>query len=257
MSTENLFRILVVDDNPAIHDDFRKVLTRGGNHDDTFAQAEARLFGRVAEANEKTQFLLDNAQQGEEALAQVQAAVAAGQPYAVAFVDIRMPPGWDGVETTARLWEADPQLQVVICTAYSDYSWESLLARLHHSDRFLILKKPFDAIEVKQLAQSLTTKWVLARQAKLRQRELEFMVNERTKELQDALAKVKTLSGLLPICASCKKIRDDKGYWNSLEGYISQHSEATFSHGLCPDCTQRFFPEPVEGDAGESSRQPG
>ena len=63
------------------------------------------------------------------------------------------------------------------------------------------------------------------------------------KELQNALAKVKTLSGFIPICASCKKIRDDKGYWNQIEAYISEHSEAEFSHSLCPECLQKLYPE--------------
>ncbi len=62
-------------------------------------------------------------------------------------------------------------------------------------------------------------------------------------ELQKALKKVKTLSGFLPICASCKKIRDDKGYWNQIEAYISEHSEAEFSHGICPECAQKLYPE--------------
>jgi PAS domain S-box-containing protein len=62
-------------------------------------------------------------------------------------------------------------------------------------------------------------------------------------ELQEALAKVKTLSGFIPICASCKKIRDDKGYWNQIEAYISAHSEIEFSHSLCPECAKKLFPE--------------
>ena len=61
--------------------------------------------------------------------------------------------------------------------------------------------------------------------------------------LQSSLAKVKTLSGLLPICAACKKIRDDEGYWNQIEAYIHKHSEATFSHGICPECAKRLYPE--------------
>ncbi len=71
-------------------------------------------------------------------------------------------------------------------------------------------------------------------------------MNERKKliiELQDSIAAVKTLRGLLPICASCKKVRDDKGYWNQIESYITEHSEAEFSHGLCPDCSQKLYPE--------------
>ena len=63
------------------------------------------------------------------------------------------------------------------------------------------------------------------------------------KELQDALADIKTLSGLVPICANCKKIRDDKGYWMQLEGYLQEHSHAKFSHGVCPDCMQKLYPD--------------
>ena len=62
-------------------------------------------------------------------------------------------------------------------------------------------------------------------------------------QLQEALAKIKTLSGFLPICASCKMIRDDKGYWNQIETYIQNHSEAEFSHSICPDCAKRLYPD--------------
>jgi len=62
-------------------------------------------------------------------------------------------------------------------------------------------------------------------------------------ELREALANVKTLTGLLPICAGCKKIRDDKGYWNQVDSYVSRHSEATFTHSLCPDCSKKYFPD--------------
>lgn len=74
--------------------------------------------------------------------------------------------------------------------------------------------------------------------------------NEREKligELQEALTKVETLSGLIPICASCKKIRDDQGYWNRIEDYLSGHSKATFSHGICPECARRLYPQDCQG----------
>ena len=71
----------------------------------------------------------------------------------------------------------------------------------------------------------------------------EEALRTRTTELENALADVKQLSGLLPICASCKDIRDDKGYWNAIERYISTHSDATFTHGLCPDCAKRLYPD--------------
>ena len=102
----------------------------------------------------------------------------------MAFVDVRMPPGWDGVETTAQIWQKYPDLQVVICTAYSDYSWEEMLKKLGYSDRLVILKKPFDSIEVLQLAISMTEKWRLYHQAKLRLDDLETMVGERTVALK-------------------------------------------------------------------------
>jgi PAS domain S-box-containing protein len=78
---------------------------------------------------------------------------------------------------------------------------------------------------------------------KRHEQQLEEVVEERTRDLREALAKVKTLSGFIPICASCKKIRDDKGFWNQLEAYLSAHSEMEFSHSLCPECTRRLYPE--------------
>ena len=72
---------------------------------------------------------------------------------------------------------------------------------------------------------------------------LESKVKERTQELEDALSEVKKLSGLLPICSHCKKIRDDKGYWNQIEGYIQSHSDAKFSHGICQECAKKYYPD--------------
>lgn len=72
---------------------------------------------------------------------------------------------------------------------------------------------------------------------------MEEMVQDRTRELTEAMDNVKTLKGLLPICASCKNIRDDKGYWTQIENYIHTHSDAQFSHGICPDCAQKLYPD--------------
>lgn len=71
----------------------------------------------------------------------------------------------------------------------------------------------------------------------------EEKLGELVKELQDALKKVKTLSGLLPICASCKKIRDDRGYWTQVEVYVRDHTEADFTHSICPECAQKLYPD--------------
>ena len=175
-------RVLVVDDTAAIHEDFRKILAPGQHA--PLDAAEHTLFGEPQPP--RWSFELDFAFQGEEALRRVRAAVDASLPYAMAFVDMRMPPGWDGMETVEQLWRVDPQLQVVICTAYSDHPWPELLDRLDVQDRLVILKKPFDLIEVSQLARMLCTKWSLARQVERRAQEQEGTV-ERLRASEDSL----------------------------------------------------------------------
>jgi diguanylate cyclase (GGDEF)-like protein/PAS domain S-box-containing protein len=179
-------RILLVDDLPSIHEDFRKVLVSTAPVSN-LAELEAALFGTAPPTpTESIVFEMDSAFQGEEALEKLKSARAAGRPYAMAFVDVRMPPGWDGVETVENLWKEDPDLQVVLCTAYSDHAWPAVLAHLEMRDRLLILKKPFDPIEVYQLVSTLTTKWNLARQASFKMNLLEQAVEERTRELSNA-----------------------------------------------------------------------
>jgi PAS domain S-box-containing protein len=177
-------RILIVDDNPAIHEDFRKILcpTRPGKSE--LQGLKAALFDKAPKAATTIDFELASAFQGQEALALVTQSVADGRPFAMAFLDVRMPPGWDGVETAARLWQVSPQLQIVICTAYSDYSWDDMRARLDQPDSLVILKKPFDNVEVQQLAHAMTKKWLLSHQAQLKLSELESMVKDRTRELE-------------------------------------------------------------------------
>ncbi len=133
---------------------------------------------------------MDSAFQGEEALLLARTARQQGRPYALAFVDIRMPPGIDGVETTSRLWKEDPDIQVVICSAYADYSWEEMMQRLGLSQRLLILRKPFDGIEVRQLAFALTEKWELLRSNRLHMEDLARAVDERTRQLTAANARL-------------------------------------------------------------------
>ena len=185
-SFEKNRRILVIDDNRAIHDDFRKVLGGAAVESTALAEAEVALFGERAPTIQPASFQIDSAFQGQEGLAMVQRSLQEKQPYAVAFVDVRMPPGWDGVETTQKLWEVDPDLQVVICTAYSDYSWDEMCHKIGNSDRFLILKKPFDTVEVLQLANALAEKSWLQQEVKRQVDELEMKVTERTAELKGA-----------------------------------------------------------------------
>jgi len=177
-------RILIVDDNPAIHDDFRKILGEQVPAVSRLMELETRLFGPSDVPVKRATFRLDSAYQGQDGLRMLQKAMEEKDPYALAFVDVRMPPGWDGLETLEHFWKCCPDVQAVICTAYSDYSWEQITKRLKQSDNLLILKKPFDAIEALQVAHAMTKKWELGRQAKLRMEDLDRMVIERTQELQ-------------------------------------------------------------------------
>lgn len=269
------FHLLVIDDNRSVHDAFRKILCPGLAIDAALESAERVLFDAPAPAARRPPFEMDSAYQGAEGLELVQSALRRGRPYAMAFVDVRMPPGWDGIETTAKIWAIDPDLEIVICTAYAGCSWDEMVARLGQSDRLVILKKPFETVEILQLASALTEKWCLHEEVKGRLKHLESLVAERTgvlettnerlaaeiverkqaqaareqliAELQEALAKVKLLSGLVPICSSCKKIRDDQGFWKQVETYVAEHSEAKFSHGPCPDCARQLYRELYEG----------
>ncbi|TVQ98790.1 MAG: response regulator [Desulfovibrionales bacterium] len=158
------YRILIIDDNVAIHEDFRKILERSRPSEDMLREMESELFGQEDTAVASADFVIDSAAQGKEGLEMVRRAKNENRPYALAFVDGRMPPGWDGIETIARLWEVSPELQVVFCTAYADYAWRDIQGVLGSSDNLLILKKPFDNAEVHQLAHALTRKWDLNRE---------------------------------------------------------------------------------------------
>lgn len=175
-------RILLVDDNTSIHEDYRKILGKT-NKSGGRMLLRAELLGGDAKAKLTPEFEITSAFQGKEALDLVSTASAEGRPFSVAFVDMRMPPGWDGVETIEHLWKADSSLQIVICTAYSDYSWDEIVQRFEHTDQLLLLKKPFDVSEVWQLACSLTEKWHLSQMARKKVDELEVLVKHRTAEL--------------------------------------------------------------------------
>jgi two-component system, cell cycle sensor histidine kinase and response regulator CckA len=190
-------RILVVDDNASIHDDFRKILAPPSVRSESLQAAEAALFGDTPKPTMHKAFEIDSAFQGEEALEKVRSASAAGRPYALAFVDVRMPPGWDGVETITRLWAAAPDLQIVICTAYSDYSWHDIAARAVAPHSMVVLKKPFDNIEVLQLAHALCHKWLMTAQAKAHTAQLEEMVKARTAQLSAEIAERKRTEEVL------------------------------------------------------------
>ena len=177
-------RILVVDDQESILEDFRKIF--GVDEEAaSLRNARAAFFGDEGERVDAPQFVVTTASQGEEGIQLVREAAAEEQPFAMAFVDVRMPPGVDGVQAIRGIWENDPDLQVVICTAYSDYSFDEIVNELGNTDKLLILKKPFDPVEVRQLAAALVDKWNKAQAVREQIEELKH-ANERAEEASRA-----------------------------------------------------------------------
>ena len=177
-------RILVVDDNPAIHGDFRKILGPPSAANSALEAAEAFLFEQDEKAHRPLEFELSSAFQGMEGVELVRKSVLTGKRFAMAFVDVRMPPGIDGIETTELIWQADPDVQIVICSAFSDYSWAQMLRKLGQSDKLIILKKPFDNIEATQMATAFTAKWRLTQEARARVEGLEKRISEHASALE-------------------------------------------------------------------------
>ncbi|KTD51227.1 EAL domain-containing protein [Legionella quateirensis] len=186
--------IMIIDDNPAIHQDFIKVLTSTTRveevsdldkqlfDDDLPGVVDSELF------NSLPKFIFETAYQGKEGVEKIKKSLLEGLHYSLAFVDIQMPPGWDGIETIKHMWKVDPDIQVVICTAYSDYTWEETVKELGIGDNYLILKKPFDLVSVRQLACALSRKWTLAQAAKRNTEMLQNTIEQRTESLQQSLS---------------------------------------------------------------------
>ena len=149
------------------------------------------------------------------------------------LMDIMLKGPMNGIQA-AHLVRVELSLPVIFLTANSD---EAVLEQAKISEPFAYLFKPF---EERQLRTNIEMALYKSRMERERERLM--------KELQDALAEIKTLSGLLPICAWCKSVRDDSGYWMRVEQYVEAHSKATFSHSVCPECTSRYFgPEAMGG----------
>lgn len=159
MTRENTRRILIIDDSEAIHRDFRRVLSPARSPGlDQLAQLEEELLG-ASPGRDKTPeqaFEVDSAFQGEEGVAKVTQAIQEGRPYALVILDYRMPPGWNGVETLRHLRKVAPSVPVMLCSAYTDYSWEEIRREFGGSPLLSELRKPFDSWELRQRAQALT-----------------------------------------------------------------------------------------------------
>jgi CheY-like chemotaxis protein len=151
-------RILVIDDSEEIHKDFSRLLCPSKDTDWVeMSRMEALLFGpnSSSENASSEDFELDAAYQGQEGLAKIREAMAAGRPYDLVFLDYRMPPGWNGFETLRHLRQVAPSLPVVLCSAYSDYSWEELSREFSEDPSLKELRKPFGKNELHQVTRSL------------------------------------------------------------------------------------------------------
>jgi diguanylate cyclase (GGDEF)-like protein/PAS domain S-box-containing protein len=194
MTNDNTrFRIIVIDDNAAIQQDFIKILTTSKvlTSDAELELLNQSMFGQANTESLLDQFEIDTASQGQEGVEKIKQALEQGRPYSLAFVDIRMPPGWDGVETIKHIWALDKDIQIVICTAYSDYSWEETVKHLGQTDCLLILKKPFDNVSVRQLTCAMTKKWQLLINSRNYTKQLKDDVEDRTLSLKKSLSLVK------------------------------------------------------------------
>jgi len=196
-SDERAPRVLIIDDNLDIHADFERALAGADATDDLDAAASA-LFAEERSTVKAAHYRLEFSSQGREGAELVKQAVREGDRFAVAFVDMRMPPGWDGLETIECIWHEDTDVQVVICTAYSDRSWDEIIDRLGQTDRLLVLKKPYELIEVQQTTAALVQKWQTSRRLSHHIENLAGLVDARThayreknQELETALADLK------------------------------------------------------------------
>lgn len=202
-------RILIIDDNIDIHEDFRKILQTQEEH---LQELKKALFGEEESRVLLPEYEIDSAYQGEEGLSFIEQSLKESKPYFIVFVDHRMPPGWNGIETIEKIWKLDPDIQTVICTAYSDYSWQDLIRKLGFSDRLLILKKPFDSIEVRQLTCAMDEKWQLGQQSRYQIDILQSMVDERTSEIRGTLEA--TTDGILVVSQFSKILDYNQNFQN-------------------------------------------
>lgn len=184
-------RILVVDDNRDILVNFTKILSppRANNGLDALLQD---VLGKEPSGITPWSFDVDTATSGKEALETIKQSIDSKRLYSVVFMDVRMPPGMDGIETVQRIWEVDPDVQAVICTAYSDYSWQEMAQKLTRISQWLILKKPFSSIEVLQCAHALAMKWHLAQLQKKSIDTFDHEMNTHFSALKDAEESIKS-----------------------------------------------------------------
>lgn len=197
-------RILIVDDSEAIHRDIIKILSgpKTASKRADLSLIEQELFADDNDMDHRfippdnidtIKYRIDSAFQGKEAVRMVDDAQAEGYPYAMVFMDVRMPPGMNGIETIEQIWHRHPAIEMVIVTAFSDHSWEDILARVGRTDRLMILRKPFDLITIKQLALALTKKYNISMKVQNYIEHMEVEVRNGSPQLTSMVQELKKL----------------------------------------------------------------
>ncbi len=238
-------RILIADDNKDIHEDIKYILATSSGYMEDYQETKLlkeELFGEsfqapADKAAADIKYNIDDAYQGNEAIEMVRMAKEAGEPYSLVFMDVRMPPGMDGIETIEGIWEIDPDAGVVICTAYSDYSWDQIIAKLGHKDNLLFIRKPFDNVSLKQIALAMTTKWSLKMQVRRHIGNLEQEVDRRTNELTITVQKLREEIALRK---EKEKLLAHSAHYDSLTELLNRRSFYTSVNSLITGEPRRF-----------------
>lgn len=212
----------------------REAETRGWDISLLYVEDEEPALQWISEILKRRVNILYTARNGEEGLRLFQQHTPD-----IVLTDIRMPV-MDGLEMSKAIKALNGNEQIIVISAHDDINYLINAIDLGVSQFIL---KPIDLDKLFSAIGRCANTVLLERIIQQQNKDREAMILE----LQDALDRVKKLSGMLPICSSCKRIRDDKGYWNQLEDYISGHSETVFSHSLCPECAKKLYPEYYKG----------
>ncbi len=203
---ETHLRILIAEDEPAHAEAIRRALEASG------MAADILMVGTLREFRDSV----------------------AARPPDIALMDLNLPDG-RAVDVLTAPPEAGP-FPILIMTSYGS---ERIAVEAMKAGALDYVVKSAEAFAtMPRTVERSLREWDLLQERKQAEAQRELLIAQ----LREALSKVRMLSGFLPICASCKKIRDDKGYWNQIENYIREHSEAEFSHGICPECQEKFYP---------------
>lgn len=241
-------RLLIVDDQQDLREQLGKLLSRSTKRNETVSlvkQMRSRLLGSAPEEKDADEFAekggyeVETAGQGQEAFEMVKRALEAGRPYSVMFLDMRMPPGWDGMETAKRIREIDRRIEIVIMTAYADHDQETIAHSVGTPDKLLYIKKPFQSEEIFQLALCLSSKWGAEEDEKLRKGWLESLIR--------SMSKIKGVKSDKPgeICASV--LRSLLTFANSQKGFIVSLNQAEhrwrleFALGMDPADAEKYI----------------